>query len=244
MLFELEKKNKRTAKSKKIKKISKVTRKTKKKTKIKLIVNFDENDPREVLFPKDKNINLKDLLISNISEYSVDKPLDAEYICKIIKMHLSKKNIIITDATSNVGGSVIAFAKNFNKVNAVELEKIHCKALENNLKIYKLSDNVKIYCQNYLDIMDKLHQDIIYFDPPWGGKDYKKEYLMDLFLGNTNIIKLINKVKTKTKLIVFKVPKNYNFGKFFLEINYDKITIYKINRTKNKVSYYIIVLEV
>lgn len=244
MLFEVENKNKRIQKSKKVKKISKVNRKTKRKTKIKLIVKFDGNDPREVLFPKDKNINFKDLLISNVSEYSVDKPLDAEYICKIIKMHLSKKNIIITDATSNVGGSVIAFAKNFNKVNAVELEKIHCKALENNLKIYKLSENVKIYCENYLDIMDKLHQDIIYFDPPWGGKDYKKEYLMDLFLGNTNIIELINKVKRKAKLIVFKVPKNYNFGKFFLEINYDKITIYKINRTKTKVSYYIIVLEV
>jgi len=59
MLFEVENKNKRIQKSKKIKKISKVNRKTKRKTKIKLIVKFDGNDPREILFPKDKNIVAK-----------------------------------------------------------------------------------------------------------------------------------------------------------------------------------------
>ena len=205
-------------------------------------------DPRKFMFPKDKNVDFRDLMISNVSEYSVDRPEDAEYICKIMKSHLPKrKSLVVTDATSNVGGGTIAFAKNFSKVNAVELEEVHCKALHNNLKKYKLDKKVKIYCDSYLDMMDELKQDIIYFDPPWGGRDYKKKYFMDLFLGDMNMIDVIRQVKNKTKLIVFKVPKNYNFFNFFLRSNFDKITIYKIYKffqNKKRVSYYIMVLEV
>jgi len=205
-------------------------------------------DPRKFMFPQDKNVDFRDLMISNVSEYSVDRPEDAEYICKIMKSHLPKrKSLVVTDATSNVGGGTIAFAKNFSKVNAVELEEVHCKALHNNLKKYKLDKKVKIYCDSYLDMMDELKQDIIYFDPPWGGRDYKKKYFMDLFLGDMNMIDVIRQVKNKTKLIVFKVPKNYNFFNFFLRSNFDKITIYKIYKffqNKKRVSYYIMVLEV
>ncbi len=222
--------------------------KNKNKRKIKITRKFGINDPRKAMFPKDKNVNFKDLMISNVSEYSVDLPDSSEYICKIMKFHLPNiKKIVVTDATSNVGGGTIALSKNFSKVNAVELEEVHCKALRNNLNLYKLNEKVKIYCKSYLDVMDELEQDIIYFDPPWNGKDYKSKRSMDLYLGETNMIDLINQVKNKTKLIVFKVPKNYNFSKFFLKINFDKITLYKIYKSFEsikRVSYYIIVLEV
>ena len=242
-------KNRRSGKSKKRSRRSgKSNRRSSRKSSKPVILDLSDkrssNDPRKFLFPTDKNVNYKELMISNVSEYSVDRPEDAEYICKIIKSHLpNRKRLVVTDATSNVGGSAIAFAKNFSSVNAVELEDVHCKALQNNLKKYKLSKKVNIYCQSYLDMMDELKQDVIYFDPPWGGRDYKNKYFMDLFLGNINMIDIIRQVKNKTKLIVYKVPKNYNFFKFFLTCNFDKISVYKIYRNKRRVSYYVLVLE-
>ena len=123
---------------------SKSKSKSKNKSKIKLTRKFGINDPRKAMFPKDKNVNFKDLMISNVSEYSVDLPDSSEYICEIIKFHLPNiKKIVVTDATSNVGGGTIALSKNFSKVNAVELEKVHCKALRNNLNLYKLNEKVK-----------------------------------------------------------------------------------------------------
>jgi len=53
------------------------------------LIDFSErrnsNDLRRFMFPEDKNVNFKDLMMSNVSEYSIDKPEDAEYICKIMK---------------------------------------------------------------------------------------------------------------------------------------------------------------
>ena len=75
-------------KQKIIVKTKKSKSKSKNKSKIKLTRKFGINDPRKAMFPKDKNVNFKDLMISNVSEYSVDLPDSSEYICKIIKFHL------------------------------------------------------------------------------------------------------------------------------------------------------------
>ena len=119
-----------------------------------------------------------------------------------------------------------------------------------NKRVYNIKiaiERLKNYCalqdKCQWDVMKKMNQDVIYFDPPWGGRDYKNKYFMDLFLGIINMIDIIRQVKNKTKLIVYKVPKNYNFFKFFLTCNFDKISVYKIYRNKRRVSYYVLVLE-
>ena len=101
------------------------------------------------LFPKEPNVDRLRLLITDESIYSISKPRDAEKIIKLIK-HVYKKDIFnatITDGTANVGGDTIHFSKHFNKVNSVELNPLHCKALENNLRVYKRK-NVNIICNN------------------------------------------------------------------------------------------------
>ena len=185
------------------------------------------------LFPKEKNIDLSKLLISDESIYSISKPSDAEKIIKIIKKHTSNKlqNLIITDGTANVGGDTINFSKYFKKVNAVELQEIHCKALKNNVKVYK-RDNVKIYCNNYLDIMKKLKQDIIYLDPPWGGTEYSKKKYVNLHLGDLDISDIVLKLKNNTKFIIIKAPYNFDYKSFFNKIKPDKKNAYLI---RNKI---------
>lgn len=207
--------------------------------------NRKEDDPRESMFPKMKGVNYKNLMLSNVSMYSIDHSTDAQYICDIIKSFFpNKKKIKVTDATSNVGGASISFAMNFSSVNSVELEPVHCKALRNNLQVYGYEKKVKIYCQSYLDVMNKLKQDITYIDPPWGGRDYKKTYNLDLFLGNENIINIINQIKKTNKLIVLKVPYNFNFIKFYLNVHFKDIKLHKINYKKNmRPAYYILTLS-
>ena len=40
--------------------------------------------------------------------------------------------------------------------------------------------------------MYNLKQDVVFIDPPWGGKNYKSKKNLDLFLSNINIIKILN----------------------------------------------------
>jgi len=95
---------------------------------------------------KDKSDYTK-LQLSNIGTYSIFYPNSSDDLAKIIRSY------------------VPAFANYFDKINAVEIVKLHCDILDNNLKVYYIKDKVNIHCIDYLDIGDKLKQDVIFFDP-------------------------------------------------------------------------------
>ena len=149
------------------------------------------------------------------------------------------KDITITDATAGIGGNTISFMSNYGKVNAVEINETRFNYLKNNVNLYFTRDNlnVEFFNQDYLEIYKKLEQDIIFFDPPWGGKDYKSNDNINLFLSNNNIISICNDLKDYTNLIVIKVPKNFNIKKFTSDVNYKFLHIHKLNKM------YILVIE-
>ena len=190
-------------------------------------------------------IDINELRMTKESVYSVTHWIDAKNITlKIIE--LIGKNITITDATANVGGNTISFAKyGIKNINSVEIDYMTCKYLSNNIQVYNIEKQVKVYCDNYLNIKFDLEQDCIFFDPPWGGPDYYKEQKMNLFLmdsdnKNINIIDIIKSLleKNKAKLIVVKVPTNYNFDLLKnIGYKYNRQPIYK---KANRVVYEII----
>ena len=176
------------------------------------------------LFPYIENISkMKDLKIDKESIYYISLREDAEIITDVVKdaFPLKKdetyKKIYITDATAGVGGNTISFGKNFKYVNSIEIENTRFKYLKNNIQVYGLS-NVNIYNENCLDILHKLYSDIIFFDPPWGGKDYKFKKNLRLELSNKNIEDVCLDIMEKklARLIVLKLPLNYD-KKFFKE---------------------------
>jgi 16S rRNA G966 N2-methylase RsmD len=202
----------------------------------KIIKFVPEKQPTEIkvtfqiyksFFPQDHDINFKSLQISNIGIYSIAKPDISRHICKLILKTTKSSNITITDALSNVGGMTIMFAKYFSKVNACEIVPMHCSILKNNLKVFKLSDKVNVICNDYMDIMFDLEQDVIFFDPPWGGRNYKHSNDMDLGINNVNIICIINRLLSHATYIVMRVPFNYNFNLLIKNCN-AKIKIYKL----------------
>ena len=185
-------------------------------------------------FEISNNIDKNKLQISEIGKYSISTPKHAKLINFIIeKYYKNPKTITITDATANVGGNTIAFGKSFKKVNAVEIEPKHCKMLKNNVGVYKLK-NVDIHCINYLNIMNKLKQEVVFIDPPWGGRDYKKHKSLKLYLYSDDNKKVlleyvINKIKN-VELIVLKVPFNFDFINFYKIVKHHQIVTYNLRK--------------
>jgi 16S rRNA G966 N2-methylase RsmD len=202
--------------------------------------------------PKD-GLNSKKLRMTNISIYSTTPWKEGKIISGIIDKQLrsllgdsyNRKNTIITDATANIGGNTISFyLKGFGKVNAVEIDKLTCDILKNNLDVYGLGNKGDVHCANYLDLYTKLRQDVVFIDPPWGGPKYKEAKLLDLYLGNTNIIDICKTLMEKklTKIIALKVPVNYNLPTLINAMPNSTFLTVKIYRYGKKFHSYSIVL--
>lgn len=184
------------------------------------------------LFPITSNIN--NLLIDDVGKYSISKPDDANLITRLIKKELYNnkitKNIIITDAMAGVGGNTISFCDNFFKVNAIEINKTRFNYLQNNLFIYDYH-NFKLYNTNMLSKIFELKQDIIFIDPPWGGKSYSKHKDLNLFINNREISEISKEILDKNicNFLVLKLPYNYKLDKLSILSKYF-ITNYLIRK--------------
>ncbi len=158
--------------------------------------------------------------------------LQAEQINKIIKNYTDYISTI-TDATACIGGNSVYFLKDFKKVIMVEPNIENFGILK--LNTYCRGDHFNC---SYNNIKYILRQDIVYFDPPWGGTDYKSKKKIDLYLDNINIIDIINEIYNHTRLIALKVPNNFNFVR--ITNNFWNHKIYNI--TKNKKCIYKLII--
>lgn len=192
------------------------------------------------LFPNVKEMKLHyKLKINQESIIYITTPDDAEQITKIIVNHILKyypstSIVNITDATAGVGGNTISFAQKFHKVNAIELNQERFNYLSNNINAYQIN-NVVLYNDDCLKIVPTLpDNDIIFIDPPWGGKNYKNKDKIRLSLGEYDIEDIChqflnsNKMKSVPNLIVLKLPKNYDIQYIYTKINLNKLIDKKI----------------
>ena len=165
--------------------------------------------------------NLKYIQVDETALYSVtdgDTAIEqAEKIKKTITglTGFSAKDFIITDGTANVGGNTIAFGREFHSVNSVEISPLRASLLANNIMVAGTQENTTVHVADYTKIWRTLQQNIIFLDPPWGGKNYKKRDKLDLFLGATNVNDLIKDIAEAkaANIIAMKVPINYNLDK-------------------------------
>jgi adenine-specific DNA methylase len=175
-------------------------------------------------FPVYKNVNPNKLKITDEAIYSISGRTRSLFITNLISKFFSSRNITVTDCTANVGSDTIQFGLNFNKVNSIEFDNENFKALQHNVNMYDL-ENVKLFKGNSMEIIEDLSQDVIYIDAPWGGRNYKDNKYMNLFMDNMEISEVYNKFKHKATLFVFKVPNNYNFNAFS-QVDHDIINVH------------------
>jgi hypothetical protein len=221
-----------------------------------------EELPNEVIVGKDITIekicelfqkpngNIENIRVTDIGLYSITKKNEAFFISNLITKYFGEEKISITDSTACCGGNTISFLLHpqINKINSVELNKLHFDILKNNISLYKNRTKVTPFLNNYLNVHKKLTQDVIFYDLPWGGKNYLEKDEIELGLTNHNnefisLSLIINEMKDNCKLQVLKIPLNFGFSNFLKEIEYTKIKIHKIyNKYTKKLCYFIMIL--
>lgn len=180
----------------------------------------------------DKNYNSLDINYDNLKsdiegQYSLSHKEDADIVSKIIKERYGELKIF--DGTAGIGGNTISFAIHFNSVIAIEKNTERFEYLKENINLFNL--NVKLINGNVLDYIKTEVFDAIFLDPPWGGPNYKLEKLLSLSLDNKPLIEIITELKENNKIIIMKLPFNYNMNDFN-----------KFNYQKHNVKNYIIVI--
>jgi len=180
------------------------------------------------------------LMINTEGVYSITPYKCANTMSQIIFNLFKTEDITIVDSTSNVGGNTISFSKKFNNVISIEKDVNTFLMLKNNIRIYELDKKVKLYNGDCLKIIPNLSEkiDVIFIDPPWGGKSYKKLKSLYLSLSDINIVDVVKTLSCYSKKIAIKIPFNFNFIHFFRNLDYMKFDIYKIH-----FKYYMLVIS-
>lgn len=179
------------------------------------------------LFPYSKDIVYENIKMTEVGLYSISNRHDSGTLTRILNQcilswNLKTSSIVVTDGTAGIGGNSIAFAMMFKKVNAIEIDNVQYNALVNNVDVYRLN-NVDTYIGNCLKIIPLLEQHIIFLDPPWGGRLYKKEKKLDLSLSGIPLVSIVNLWKkkcTNLEMIALKIPKNFGLANFAKECDY------------------------
>lgn len=166
-------------------------------------------------FPYICKLKYSQLKIDDVGLYSISTPKNADIISKLIKKHFNYDNIIITDAMAGVGGNTLSFASNFYYVNSIELNTARFNYLVSNINLYS-KDNILCIKGDCLDLIYKVYQDIIFMDPPWGGKSYKEFGEITLEISGKSLELICEEIRVAKicKMIILKLPLNYNLNNF------------------------------
>lgn len=181
----------------------------------------------ELAFPTIDKKDINKLMIDEETLSYITIPSDAKVIQTIITKYIDnkEKDMTIVDATGGAGGNTICFGNSFNRVISIEIDPRRTIFLTNNINVYNLK-NIQILNGDCLDIIPHLYNfDVIFLDPPWGGKDYKIKKKIRIYLSGNEIEQVIinffdeTKMMCIPKLIVLKMPRNYDLKYFFDKVN-------------------------
>ena len=217
--------------------------------------NYDDNDNKiitvDLYFIKKIFLNYdllsvdnkNNLLFTEDSIYSSSRLKGSKRLMDVInKYYPNNFDVRITDGTANIGTDSINLGTVFKNINAIEISKINYQALSNNINTFNLENRIKCYNSDINIKIKDLEQDIIYIDAPWGGKEYKNDTNISLYLGNVEITDFFLENKDKAETFIFKVPYNYNFTNLYDKVEGRKI--YKHSYKKGSViKYYLLVIR-
>jgi len=172
-----------------------------------------------VIFPHNNRHDSCNFFYDDVGLYSISIVRDAKattqfFIGEMYKLKKHTKNMTIMDGTGGLGGNAISFCFAFKKVNVFEIDKDRFTMLSKNISNYKF-DNYSLYNQNCLvNLNSKI--DIYFFDPPWGGPEYKNTEKLRLKLGDNTLLEIVENIRKirKDTFISFKLPFNYDLKEF------------------------------
>lgn len=184
----------------------------------------------KVIFPQNNRKETTNFFYDDVGLYSISIVKDAKMTTQFIVGELHKRNInpkklTILEGTGGLGGNAISFCFAFKNVIVYELDKDRYKLLKKNMSNY-LFTNYQILNENSIEKLSNQIADIFFFDPPWGGPDYKSQDKIRLSLGDKSLFEITNQIKklNSKAFISFKLPYNYDIDEF-KDYNYSTIEI-------------------
>jgi 16S rRNA G966 N2-methylase RsmD len=194
----------------------------------------------EDLFPRKEGLDYLRLQTTSEGSYSITRRRDAERIMNVLRnVFPTIKQLTITDATACIGGDTLNFATQFAHVHSIEIKDDNFRALSNNVETYGFQ-NVTLHHADST-ILFNWNTHVLYIDPPWGGKDYRKHEKLDLYLSEKRLDTWLEEIllrRNRPNHIVIKLPVNYNFNRLNFLTNVDAIKPYQIR------SYILVVITV
>ena len=166
--------------------------------------------------------------IDETSLYSTTTPFQMKEVEEIYKLENENPRSII-DATANIGGDSINFLRlyPYATLNAIEVDTKISRILRRNFHNLPAilgtnrGYNATAINMSAIDYFQEYrYADVIYFDPEWGGKDYKQQTSIDLQLGGYPIGLVAKHILENgmTPLIIMKLPFNANIDKILSDI--------------------------
>lgn len=185
--------------------------------------------------------------ITDKSVYSSLLPYQLKQVRNILS-HINLTEGCIVDATAHIGCDSFNFALYFSRpVIAIENNNFTYNCMCNNIN--KLKINVQPINADYVNYMDTLKNttiSMVYFDPPWGGREYKNHEKVKLKLSDRDIEDIIyDTLSTLTTLVLLKVPKNFDMTKLNILVNKEKyiLNIGHITKRYGEIIYSLITIR-
>ncbi len=181
---------------------------------------FNKRISIERLFRCPPKGNYDELLIDYESVSCITPHTTSQVICDIIKEYSPSEHPVIFDSTAGCGGDTTMLASIFGCVISCEINHDRYQMLLNNITTFNLKNVIPINC-NSTEVIAKISSvDIVYVDPPWGGRGYKKRKNLRLTIGPMFVDEFVNYIfddevqQSNIKMIAIKLPLNYDMYTF------------------------------
>ena len=142
-------------------------------------VEFSDINDEYIYFPKISPFNklvVRDYLFTDVSLYSSADERHSIETANLLLNYYSKQELkksSLIEASSCIGGNTWGFNTLIDNVTAIEIDDNNYTSLVHNMKT--LGANVNTIKDNFIKVKDTGKWDIVFYDPPWGGVNYKNE---------------------------------------------------------------------
>lgn len=165
--------------------------------------------------------------IKNIIDATANIGVDTVFFSKLYKDATITSVELMPDEFENLEKNIIAFGL---QDRVVTLNYNFLDYIDNGYEWWKEDYKVGNFIKLDDDRIEDIKNTFIYIDAPWGGPDYYKQKNLKLELKTTSgfpveIMELSDYLfkSYKTKYIIVKVPRNYDFGGFMTHFNVIKV---------------------
>nr|XP_040026228.1 trimethylguanosine synthase isoform X1 [Gasterosteus aculeatus aculeatus]XP_040026229.1 trimethylguanosine synthase isoform X1 [Gasterosteus aculeatus aculeatus]XP_040026233.1 trimethylguanosine synthase isoform X1 [Gasterosteus aculeatus aculeatus] len=140
--------------------------------------------------------------------FSVTPERIAEHIALRVEHSFPDCQLVI-DAFCGVGGNAIQFALAGKRVLAVDIDPVRLDLARHNATVYNVADRIDFLQGDFLQLAPRLHGDVVFLSPPWGGPDYLTAKVFDIkTMMQPDGFEIFRLAKLISDNIVYFLPRN------------------------------------